>query len=99
MFVSIRRYRGVQGVAALCREIELQFAPRLRAQPGFVAYYALEEGDGRLTTVSVFSSARLAEESNDEAASWMAARDPAAPLAPFEIASGTLRVAVPPVRG
>ena len=99
MFVSIRRYRDLPSLTALCRDIELEFVPRLKRSPGFIAYYAVDGGDGTLTTISVFSTAAMAEESNSEAAAWLRERDPEAPLVPTEVVAGRLAVAVPPIHG
>lgn len=99
MFVSVRRYRNVPSLTALCSEIELEFVPRLKKSPGFIAYYAVDGGDGSLTTISVFSTAAMAEESNGEAAIWMRERNPEAPLIPVEVVAGRLAVAVPPIHG
>lgn len=96
MFASIRRYR--EAPAGFCREIEANFLPILRRQPGFVAYYAIEGADGAVTTVSVFSTAAMAEESDALAADWLASRAGSL-LAPAEVAAGRLAVAAPPVRG
>lgn len=99
MFVSVRRYRDVPSVTALCRDIELEFVPRLKRSPGFIAYYAVDGGDGTLTTVSVFSTAAMAEESNSEAAAWLRERNPDAPLVAAEEVAGRLAVAVPTIHG
>ena len=99
MFVSVRRYRNVPSVNDLCRDIELDFVPRLRRSPGFVAYYAIDGGDGTLTTVSVFSTMAMAEESNEAAAEWLRQRDPETRLEPTEVTAGRLVIAVPKVRG
>ncbi len=99
MFVSIRRYQSVPSLQKLVRDIEIDFVPRLRRMPGFVAYYAVDGGDGSLTTVSVFSTPAMAEESNAAAAAWLRERDPSAPLEPREVTSGQLAVVEPPIRG
>ena len=99
MFVSVRRYRDVPSLTELCRDIELEFVPRLKRSPGFIAYYAVDGRDGTLTTVSVFSTAAMAEESNSEAAAWMRERNPEAPLVAVEVVAGRLVVAVPPIHG
>ena len=99
MFVSVRRYRDVPSVTALCRDIELEFVPRLKRSPGFIAYYAVDGDDGTLTTISVFSTAAMAEESNSEAAAWMRERNPDAPLVAAEEVAGRLAVTVPPIHG
>ena len=99
MFVSVRRYRDVPSLSALSREIETEFVPRLNRMPGFIAYYAVESGEGELTTISVFSTANMAAESNEQAAAWMRERDAAHPLTPVETVAGRLTVASPPIRG
>jgi hypothetical protein len=99
MFVSIRRYRDVPSTTKLCRDIELEFAPRLKRSPGFVAYYVIDGGDRTLTTVTVFSTPAMAEESNAAAADWLRQRDPDNRLQPVEVVAGRLVVAVPPFRG
>lgn len=99
MFVSIRRYRDVPSVTELCRDIEMDFLPRLRRMPGFVAYYAVDGRDRSLTTMSVFSNAAMAEESNEAAAEWLRSRDPDHLLEPIEVTAGSLAVVAPAIRG
>lgn len=99
MFVSIRRYRDVSSLAALCRDIEMDFLPRLKRMPGFIAYYAVDGRDGSLTTMSVFSTAAMAEESNQAAAEWLRSRDPDQLLEPIEVTAGKLAVVAPAIRG
>ncbi len=96
MFVSIRRYRDAP--KGFCREVEVGFLPILLRQPGFVAYYAVEGTDGAVTTVSVFSTAAMAEDSDTLAADWLKSR-PGPEIAPAEIAAGRLTIAAPTVRG
>lgn len=98
MHVSIRRYRAVVA-EALAREIARDFAPRLQRLPGFAAYYVMVEGAEGLTTVSVFSTAEMAAESDEVAAAWMRERDARAPLEPFDVSAGRLALALPPIRG
>jgi len=99
MLVSVRRYREVPSIQELCRDIEMDFVPRLKRTPGFIAYYAVEGDDGTLTTISVFSTPAMAEESNEQAALWMRARASTPLLTPDEVVAGRLAVAAPPVRG
>jgi hypothetical protein len=80
MFISIRRYSNVRSVSEVCRKIELSFVPLLRRAPGFIAYYAVDGGGGAMATVSVFSTAGMAEESNTTAAAWL--KENAADLQP-----------------
>jgi hypothetical protein len=99
MYVSIRRYESVPDLTGLLRDIELQFAPLLHRMPGFVAYYAVDCGAGSMATVTVFSTAAMAEESNAMAADWLASRSGAQPLLPVQITAGRMAIAVPPIRG
>lgn len=71
MFASVRRYANVSAVAEVCRKIEQGFVPILRRSPGFVAYYALDGGDGTMATISIFSTEEMALDSNDRALAWM----------------------------
>lgn len=99
MFVSVRRYTHVQSLASLVREIELDFVPRLRRMPGFIAYYAVDSANGTLTTISVFSTPAMAEDSNAQAAAWMRDKFPQNTPAPDDIISGRLSVVVPAIHG
>ncbi len=71
MFMSVRRYDHVVSVGEVCRKIELSFLPLLRRCPGFIAYYAIDGGNGTMATVSVFSTEQMALDSNDIAAQWL----------------------------
>ena len=71
MHISIRRYDKVVSVSEVCRKIETSFVPLVRKFPGFIAYYAIDGGDGTMATVSVFSTEAMALESNDAAAKWL----------------------------
>jgi hypothetical protein len=100
MYVSIRRYRDVGDAAAFLNAIQLEFAPRLRRMPGFVAYYAFEAQDtAEITTVSVFSTAAMARESADAAAVWLRERGDGAGPEAVEITAGRMAFALPPIRG
>jgi len=99
MHVSVRRYKDVADLKAFVRDVEIDFVPKLKSLPGFVAYYAVEEGSDSLTTISVFSTAAMAEDSNMVAADWVKNRAPDTPMIPVEVAAGTLAVVEPPIRG
>ncbi len=93
MYVSVRRYQNVSNVDEIVRRVEQGFVPLLRKTPGFIAYYAIDGGDGSFATVSVFSTEDMAMESNRTAADWV--RDNVAELQPDppEIVAGKARVA------
>lgn len=72
MFVSIRHYKNVKSVRQICGKIEESFVDLLKKSPGFIAYYAVDGGGGTMATVSIFSTERMALESNAKAAQWLA---------------------------
>jgi hypothetical protein len=72
MYASIRRYGGVTGsVKDLAQKAESGLVPIFKKNPGFVAYYVVDGGDGHLASVSVFDSAEAAHNSNEQAAAWV----------------------------
>ena len=71
MYASVRHYTEVKSVKEVCGRIEHSFVPLLRTTPGFIAYYAIDGGNGEMVTVSVFSTRQMAEDSNERAAKWL----------------------------
>ncbi|HKS78543.1 MAG TPA: antibiotic biosynthesis monooxygenase [Gaiellaceae bacterium] len=71
MHTVIRRYQGVQDTGEVARRAVEEFAPQLRAAPGFQGYWVVDAGDGVLATISVFESEEAAEESTAAAATWV----------------------------
>jgi hypothetical protein len=98
MFVSVRRYTHLDDTRSLVRDIQLEFVPKLQRMPGFIAYYVIETDGGVVNTISVFSTAELAEESNGVASRWLHQRA-GGRIDPSETLSGRVSVAVPPIRG
>ena len=72
MYISIRKYkltsRDAKTRGELTRQINELFLPQISKAPGFVSYYAVDDGSGTLATVSVFETQSGAEESNRQAA-------------------------------
>ena len=94
MHVSIRRYTQVRSVSDVCRKIAESFVPLLRRSPGFIAYYAIDAGGGTMATVSIFSTAAMALESNDKAAAWLKENVEDLQPVPAEITSGEVKVVI-----
>lgn len=94
MHVSIRKYEKVVSVAEVCRKIALTFVPLLRKSPGFISYYAIDCGGGTMATVSVFSTERMALESNDIAAKWLQENVAELQPVPPEILGGKAEVII-----
>lgn len=53
------------------QRVEEGFLPIVRATPGFVAYYALDAGDGVIASINIFKDRAGSEESNRKAAEWV----------------------------
>ena len=71
MYASVRRYRTTGSPKDLAQKVESGLVPIFKKNPGFVAYYAVDGGDGHLASVSVFDSAEAAHNSNEQAAAWV----------------------------
>ena len=80
MYAVIRRYRLAEGasVEELMARVHRGFVPIVARVPGFVAYHAIDLGDGRIASVSVFEGRDAAEESSTRAADYIKEE-----LAPF----------------
>ena len=71
MFVSIRRYRLIEGsLDDLTQRVAEGFAEQISAQPGFHSYQFIDCGDGIVMTISMFSAAHEAETSRELAQRW-----------------------------
>ena len=55
MYANVRTYRVAPGdIDRIMHAIDDSFVPELSAQPGFVAYQAIDAGGGTLVTVTTF---------------------------------------------
>jgi quinol monooxygenase YgiN len=72
MYASIRSYRvDAERVDELMHRIDRDFAESMAAEPGFLAYQAIDTGNGTISTISVFREHEQAEASNELAAQWI----------------------------
>jgi hypothetical protein len=72
MFCSVRRYRmDPTRVDELMHRVDEGFAELIAQEPGFVAYQALDCGDGSVVTVTHFRDRESAESSVAMAAVWI----------------------------
>ena len=72
MYASIRRYKGnPDQMSEMLHLADEDFAESIQEIDGFVAYEMIDEGDGRLTTVSLFRDRSAAEASVEAAAAWV----------------------------
>jgi quinol monooxygenase YgiN len=72
MFASIRRYRLESGsMDDLLHMVDTDFAETISQAEGFVAYEAMDCGDGELVTISIFRDREAAEQSEQSARDWV----------------------------
>ena len=72
MYVTVRRYEGVTDPKEVARQVEEHFLPIISEMPGFVAYYAVDAGEGVMVTTSVFEHKEAEEESSWRAGDFVA---------------------------
>jgi hypothetical protein len=73
MYVAIRQYGLLtnEPVEKVWQGVREGFIPIIKNAPGFLAYYALDSGDGTLTSISIFEHQAGAERSNKLAEDWV----------------------------
>lgn len=72
MHITIRRYSINAGATKeLVEHIRSGFLPIISQAPKFVAYYAIDEGDGDVSAISIFEDEESAQASNHMAATWV----------------------------
>jgi hypothetical protein len=72
MYAAIRRYQtDPDSVEEVARQVNEGFVPLISDMQGFVAYFALNAGQGEFGSVSVFEDQQSAEESNRVAEDWV----------------------------
>jgi len=79
-------------VDELMRRVEEGFVPIISNAPGFIAYYALDAGEGVVASISIFTDQAGAEESNRMAVDYV--KENLAALLQFlpEITAGEVKV-------
>jgi hypothetical protein len=80
MYAAVRRYEGVTDPKEVARQVEEHFLPIISEMPGFVAYYAVDAGDGVMVSTTVFEHQAAEEESSWRAGQFVAQH--IAPLSP-----------------
>ena len=93
MYASVRRYETDLGsVDELMRRVEGGFVPIVSKAPGFIAYYALDAGDGVVASINIFEDQAGAEESDRRAADWVKENVASLLPNPPEATAGDVRV-------
>lgn len=89
MHITIRRYRIHAGLTQeLLEHIRTGFVPLISRMPNFVAYYAVDEGDGDISGISIFGDEASAKASNAVAADWVLKNVASLISAPPQIIAG-----------
>ena len=91
MYISVRRYQTSQA-DELMRLVQEGFVPIISQGPGFIAYYAINQGDGVVASINIFENQAGAEESNRMAAEWVKANLADLVSGPPDITAGIVRV-------
>jgi hypothetical protein len=72
MHMVIRRYAMQPSkVAEVVRKVDEQYLEKLHALPGFDAYYVLDDGDGKLVSVTVSTDEASAKAINRLSKEWV----------------------------
>ena len=72
MYVAVRRYEGVTDPQKVAQLVDEGFVPIISELPGFVAYYAVDAGDGVVLSTSVFEHKDAEEQSTFLAGEFVA---------------------------
>ena len=71
MVITIRSRKMVSGsVNSLMKTINDGFMPIISKEPGYIAYYVVDSGDGLVTAVSIFEDEETSDKSNNLAQEW-----------------------------
>jgi hypothetical protein len=72
MYATVRSYRlGSGSVDELMHLVDQEFAPKLSDEPGFEDYQAIDCGDGRILSITIFRDEAGCERSNELSADWV----------------------------
>jgi hypothetical protein len=72
MYVAVRRYEGATDPQRVGQVVDEVFVPLISELPGFVAYYAVDAGDGVVVSTSVFEHKDAEEQSTFLAGEFVA---------------------------
>jgi hypothetical protein len=73
MYTAVRTYT-TSDAAELARRVQDEFLPLMRGLPGFVGYYVVDGGDGKVASITVCENKEGVDESNRRAATWVQER-------------------------
>lgn len=97
MHITIRRYQIHPGsTQELIEAIRENFLPLIQQTPKFISYYAIDEGDGNVSAISIFEDEASALASNQLAANWIMQNLSSLITMPPKIISGDVVASVHP---
>jgi quinol monooxygenase YgiN len=73
MYTAIRTYT-TNDSAELARRVQEEFVPKMRELSGFIGYYVVDQGDGKIASITVCEDRAAVEESTNAAADWVRER-------------------------
>jgi hypothetical protein len=73
MYTAIRMYT-TSDAAEVAKRVQGEFLPMMRDLPGFVGYYIVDAGDGRIASITVCDDQAGVEESTKRASAWVQER-------------------------
>ena len=87
MYVVVRKWANAAALADAMVQRQQEVTDLIRGVPGFVAYYAVRDGDA-VTTVSVYRNREGAQESTRLAREWVKQNLHGAAIAAPEVTEG-----------
>ena len=95
MYASVRNYKvDPAALDEVLRRVDAEFVPKIRREPGFVAYQCVDSGEDELATVSVFHDFEGAERSVELAAEFVKDRLPDVEIARLAATSGSVKISI-----
>ena len=76
----------------LMHKLDKEFIPIINKEPGYIAYYVIDSGNGAVTAISIFADKTTSQVSNQLAEDWVA--ENLSPMVPgkADVISGTVMV-------
>jgi hypothetical protein len=73
MYTAIRTYT-TSDAREVKRRVQEEFVPMVKDIPGFIGYYLVDAGDGKIASITVCDEREDVDESTKRASSWVTDR-------------------------
>ena len=70
MYTAIRTYT-TSDAGEVTRRVQQEFVPIVKDLPGFIGYYLVDAGEGKIASITVCEEREDVEESTKRAAEWV----------------------------